>query len=93
MGFRLAAPGGARCATLLVVTNNNICYATAALGFIDPLIIVVAWFREFCNNVPCMEKTWDVAKAAEKDVDHGISRADATFDPDRKRREENGQKT
>jgi len=48
--------------------------------------------REFGDDVPGMEEAGDVAEHAEEDVDEGVDAAESTFDPDRQRGEENGQK-
>lgn len=60
LGFGLAAAAGARCATLIIVADNDICHATTALGLVNALIVVVAGLGELCNNVPCVKKTWDL---------------------------------
>ena len=46
----------------------------------DTLVVVVV--GELCDDVPCVQETWDEAKNAEKNVDEGIGRADAALDPD-----------
>ncbi len=33
------------------------------------------------DNVPCVDEAWEVAEAEEGDVDEGVGRADAAFDP------------
>lgn len=57
LGLRLAASAGARCAALFIVAYNNVGHATTAFGLIDPLIVIIAWLREFGDDIPCVEKT------------------------------------
>lgn len=54
-------------------------------------IIVEFFFGEFGDDVPCVQETGDEAQAAEEDVDEGVGGAQAAFDPDGDRGEDDGE--
>ena len=55
------------------------------------LVLVVVRFRVEGDDVPGVEEAGDVAESAEEDVDEAVGGADARFDPDGDRGEEDGE--
>jgi hypothetical protein len=77
--------------------RSAVCHAkvddpmVGALRVGDRLVLRY-WIRVSRDNVPGVDEAWDVAETAEGDVDQGVGGAEARFDPDRDRREEDGDK-
>jgi hypothetical protein len=77
--------------------RSAICYANVDDPMVGALrvgdrLIPRRWIRVSRNNVPGVDEAWDVAETAEGDVDQRVGGAEARFDPDCDRREEDGDK-
>ena len=59
------------------------------IGYV--LVFVVVGFRVEGDDVPSVQEAGNVAEGAEQDVDEAVGGADAGFDPNGDRGEENGE--
>lgn len=54
----------------------------AALSIVRDGLVLVGRLGEFGDDVPGVEKAWDVSEDAEQDVDERVCAADSALDPD-----------
>lgn len=58
-GLGLGPAAGPRGAARVIIADDDVCDAGAALGLVDALVLVVGEFRD---NIPGVEDSWDLLR-------------------------------